>query len=92
MKTVKINFKDLPKHKNPIFNYCRKLLKEGIAPDTKLEIYRENLEPDVIVPNIGKAAKWSVLEDPNLHFAKYIPFNASSTSFKRPQITLTSAH
>jgi len=69
---MKVNFNKLSKYtQTPVFAYCRRLIKEGIDLNTKLEIYRNNEEPDIIVSNIGKAAKLTVKEEPNLHFAKY---------------------
>jgi len=61
MKTLKINRKDLPsKSDTLIFDYCRKLLKDGVDPETRLEIYRHPNYWDVAVTSIGEGAKWSV--------------------------------
>jgi len=57
MKTIKIQFNELGKSYTPIIKYCRKLIKKGELEDTRLEIYRENEESDVIVPHIGNLAK-----------------------------------
>jgi hypothetical protein len=71
MKTIKVNFKDLSKHTNtPIFAYCRKLIKEGEDPNTRLEVYRNHEDWDVAVPSIGEGAKWTVKEEPTLNFTK----------------------
>lgn len=77
MKTIKINRKDLgdlARHTNtPTLAKCRKLISEGVDPDTRLEVYRDRDEPDIIVLNIGLAAKLSVKEEPRVHFCKYSP-------------------
>lgn len=74
MKTVKIDFEEIPKHSNtPILTYCRKLIKDGFDPNTRLEVFRNNkTEPDIICPNIGKAAELSVSDT---GFVKYRPFS-----------------
>lgn len=74
MKTIKINFKDLPDNTpTPVLTYCRKLIANGEKFGTRLEVYRENDEPDIICPKIGKAAKLGVSEVPYTHFIKYNP-------------------
>lgn len=73
MKTIEINFKELPKHKTPIFAYCRKLIAEGEDYNTRLEIYRRDDSFDVAVSKIGEGAKLSVKENPYVHFIKYNP-------------------
>lgn len=61
MNVIKINRKDLPsKSDTPAFDYCRKLLKEGVDPETRLEIYRERETWDYAIESIGEGAKWSV--------------------------------
>lgn len=61
MNTVKINRKDLPsKSDTPAFDYCRKLLKEGVDPNARLEIYRNHETWDYAIESIGEGAKWSV--------------------------------
>lgn len=60
MKTIRIQFSELGDSYTPIIDYCRELIEKGIPVDTKLKIYRENDEPDVIVRNIGDAAKLKV--------------------------------
>jgi hypothetical protein len=68
-----VNFNKLSKKtKTPILSYCRSLISKGIDPRTRLEIFRDNNpEPNVIVPSIGEAAKWTVKEEPSVHFVKY---------------------
>lgn len=71
---MKINYKDLPKtSKTPVLTYCRKLVSEGVDPDTKLEIFREHDDPDLTVINIGEAAKLGISEEPRTRFIKYAP-------------------
>ena len=78
MKTIKINFTDLPIEEDkvkrwnqtPILDYCRKLITEGVDPDTRLEVYRLREEPDLIVTSIGVAAD---LEVNGAYFRKYRP-------------------
>jgi hypothetical protein len=84
MKTLKVNMKDIwisdngkePKNHSPILDYCRKLIKEGVKEDTRLEVYRERDTPDVIVKSIGEGAKWAVLENEREgpKFVKYREF------------------
>lgn len=62
MKTLKVKFSDLPKGKTPILTYCRKLIKDGVDPDTRLEIYRNHEYWDIAVKRIEDGAKLSVLE------------------------------
>jgi Fe2+ transport system protein FeoA len=61
-----------PEHHSPALNYCRKLLKEGINPSERLDVYRgEQLAYSVT--SIGEGAKWKVHEDEKSgpHFKKY---------------------
>lgn len=73
MKTIKIKAEQLTKSSPcPAFAYCRKLIKEGVDPDTRLEVYRGDKEEfDVAISNIGEGAKWTIREEPNLHIEKY---------------------
>lgn len=49
-----------PPNNSPIYDYCRKLIKDGVEPSTLLEIYRgEILSVSV---NIGEGSKWSIRE------------------------------
>lgn len=74
MNTIKVNRKDLSKFSStPTFTECRRLIQEGVDPNTRLEVYRDRAEPDIIIPNIGKAAKLGVAEDPNVRFVKFDP-------------------
>ena len=62
MNVIKINMKDLPKSNNdtPVLSYCRKLIEDGVDPNTRLEVYRDGLEPDVICKNIGYSAQFTI--------------------------------
>ena len=61
MQTIKVNRKDISNtSENPIFDYCRKLIKDGIDPTTRLEVWRNNPEPDLTISSIGWGAKWTV--------------------------------
>jgi hypothetical protein len=71
MKTIKVNFKDLRKDiDTPILAHCRKLVAEGVDPDTRLEVYRERDTWDVAVTNIGDGAKMAVH---GKYFTEYTP-------------------
>lgn len=81
---VKIQFDELfkfppngaePKNNSVITDHCRKLIKDGYPPETRLEVYRTRAEPDVIVKNIGEGAKITCRENENEdpHFVKYVP-------------------
>lgn len=64
MNTIKIDASQLYKTaKAPIFDYCRKLIKEGVNPNTRLEVYRGHSDPDVSVPNIGEGSKLTIREN-----------------------------
>lgn len=72
MKTIQIQYSKLPKNTpTPIFTYCRKLILKGEEIDTRLEIFRNNIDFDIVIPKIGEAAKLSVKEEPSPHFIKY---------------------
>lgn len=64
MQIAEIKFSELPQEvETPIIQYCRNLLEKKVAPDTILEIYREERKtPDVIVRGIGNAAKLRVTQ------------------------------
>lgn len=64
MNTIKINASQLSKKaKSPVYDYCRKLIKEGVDPNTRLEVYRGHPDPDFAVPNIGEGAKLTIREN-----------------------------
>lgn len=86
MNVIKITMAEAIKAKvktrdTPILDYCRKLIKEGKDPNTRLEVYRNHPTPDVICRNIGEAAKLTVTESSSqdIRFAKYESFPANKT-------------
>lgn len=41
---MEVDIKDLDQESyTPMFDYCRQLIEEGVNPNTKLEVYRENI-------------------------------------------------
>lgn len=77
-QTVRIEFEDLPyrgQTRTPTLAHCRRMLREGYPEDTKLEVCR-NGRVDLIVHNIGEAAKLTIKENPTVRFVEY--------DFKRP--------
>lgn len=50
-----------PRNHSPALDYCRKLLKQGVPPEEKLEVYRGEMLAYSMV--IGEGAKWKVLEN-----------------------------
>lgn len=75
MKTIQINRTELDlKLHTPIFDYCRKLIREGVDPKTKLEVWGIHDEPDITITEIGIGATLSVSETPYVHFCKYRPY------------------
>lgn len=84
METIKIQYKDLPKydtHPYPEFDYCRKLLKQGVSPDTRLELYRGDM-PSLYINTIAAGAKLIVREEYGCIFGKYRPFPAARIAGK----------
>ena len=72
-KIVKRHVTELTKFSPaPVLAECRKLLSEGYPEDTRLEIYRNRETPDLVISSIGLGAQYTVKEEPNVHFAKYI--------------------
>jgi hypothetical protein len=61
----------------PILTFCRKLVEDGIHPDTVLEVYRG--EVLAIKAVIGKAAKLTVNQH-TTSFDKYTEFRGTSSS------------
>lgn len=71
MITIKVNKTELPNAPSPGFAYCRKLIKEGQDPDSRLEIYGKHIYFDYAIPNIGIGAGLTIKEEPTLHIVKY---------------------
>lgn len=70
MNTIKVNRKDISsKTYTPILTYCRKLIADGTDPETILEVYREEVLS--LTCHVGKCAKLTVTDDPNIRFTKY---------------------
>lgn len=63
-----------PRHHSPALDYCRKLIKEGVDPKEKLEVYRGEMLAYSMV--IEEGAKWKILEDEERGptFKRYRPF------------------
>ncbi|SRR6266576_264576 len=79
MKVIKVNRKDIPNTSNtPIFDYCRELIKNGEDFDSRLEVYRDNQDFDLVIDNIGYGARLSVKEGPVPRFVKYQPMSKQS--------------
>lgn len=77
MDTIGIDIKAL--QGKSVFNYCRQLLKEGFAPSTRVEVYRDGKDYyDFCVPSIEEGAKWSTRESPSKgpDFVRYKPFSS----------------
>lgn len=68
---IKVKIKDLPKHRTPMLNYARILIKEGYPEDSVVEFYREREEPDMVFHHLGNCAKLTVREYPSCVFEKY---------------------
>ena len=61
IKTIKVDRKDISNDSDtPIFDYCRRLIAEGISPDTRLEVWRNNPTPDLTIESIGWGATKTV--------------------------------
>lgn len=61
-----------PENHSPSFDYCRKLIKQGVSPEEVLEVYRgEELAYSV---NIGEGAKWKINETDkvDIRLRKYV--------------------
>lgn len=71
MKVIRKDITDLPNTNTPFLSGCRKLLEEGEDINTRLEMYRGGIF--CLGGKIGECAKWTVLEEPNIRFAKYRP-------------------
>lgn len=70
MRTIKVDIKNLSKKTHtPIFGYCRKLIKDGEDPNSRLECYRGDMFCLSVDP-ISEGARLTVKEDPYPHFVK----------------------
>lgn len=76
MNTIKVNRKEITsKSQTPLLDYCRKLICEGVDPESKLEVYRNNLEPDLTIYPISFGAGLTMREEPYLRFVKFNPMS-----------------
>lgn len=74
MNVVKIKFEDLGKSQS-VFSYSRTLKDQGYPKETRLEVYRDRLNPDLIVKQIGRIWDYSLTEtDRGFRIQKYKPF------------------
>lgn len=80
MKTIKVQFEDLPRQS--AFSYCRKLLDQGESPDSRLEIYRNGPNWDFCISSIGEGAKWTVKENPKLKIVEWKPMPTLKVGLK----------
>lgn len=56
MAVIRTTFKELGNL--VVSQYCKKLLKEGVNPDARLEIFRDGKEePDLIVKSVKLGSK-----------------------------------
>lgn len=70
MKIVKIQFKDVwprtdgeePRNNAPVLDYCRKLVREGNAQRTKLEVYRGDVLC-LTVKSVIEGARLDIIEN-----------------------------
>ncbi len=71
---MQIQLADIPETRTPILDYCRHLIKEGIHPRTKLNVYRGDILA-LSVKTINMGAKLTVREDNDSgpYFRKYRP-------------------
>jgi len=56
LEMIEVDYKDLDGSENPVSNYCRQLIAEGVNPNISLKAYK-NGKLNMIVGEIGKAAK-----------------------------------
>jgi len=67
---------------NPELEACRALLARGIVG--RLEIWRAGKpHPDMLVPDIAKAAEWTVEENEE-HGPRFVRYRATGRSHRRP--------
>jgi hypothetical protein len=81
MELIKVEMDDCrratrPQSDTPVFDYCRKLVSDGVDSSTKLEVYRGTVLA-LTIRTIGEGAKLTVKENGcgTSVFAEYRPFN-----------------
>lgn len=70
---IKVEWDDIPFKKSsgtPFLTHCRRLLRDGAAPDSRVEFWDKG-KLRMFTNNLGEAAKWTVQEEPNIRFVKY---------------------
>lgn len=70
---IQIEHDDIPYWKmtyTPALSHCRRLMKEGVDPETRLEILRDG-RVDYSIRTIKEGAALVVKDEPNIHFGKY---------------------
>lgn len=70
---MRIHCKDInmKNSKTPFLTHARKLINQGIDPNTRVEFYDDEYDPRFILLNLGKAAALTIKEHPNTHFVGY---------------------
>lgn len=69
-KIIKVQLDDLPKSHTPMFDYCRKLIAEGVDPKAELQVYRGDVLAMKI--NVGNGSTLTV-QDNNQGTPKFRP-------------------
>lgn len=69
-----------PRNHSPGFDYCRKLIADGVDPKGPLEVYRED-KLAYTITNIGWGATMAVLENEK-HGPKFVKYRNRLDSFK----------
>lgn len=80
---VKPNNGKEPTNHSPVCDYCRKLMKDGVNPKTKLHVYRGSMLC-LIVNSIEEGSKLKIIENKKVgpKFAKYHPYPFDRIGFK----------
>jgi len=82
---MQIEFDDIPYRKftnTPTLSHCRRLIKQGVDPSTKLEVTR-NGRVDLTIRTIAEGAALTVKEEPTVHFTQYEDKFKNITTAKR---------
>lgn len=77
-KPIKLRYSDVwskeqlntgkePENNSIVSRLCRKLIKDGISENTRLELYRDDEnDPDLIIPHIGRMGELQLVENSKL--------------------------
>ena len=78
----------LVRSRQPLFDGARRLLAEGVAPDTALTTRRRGSPIIAMRSTVGEAAKWTVAERNRggLHKERWQPYDAGSSFAVVPEI------